>query len=144
LIPSSSCDSRSAFVRRRAKAPTDFFKFFHFFSGQTPERGLPMKAFRYLSVAFLSVAVLFSAGCASTPNQSSLGEVIDDTVITTRVKTAIFNDPGLKVLEINVETVKGIVQLSGFVTTRAEINQAGTLARNVDGVQSVRNDILIK
>jgi osmotically-inducible protein OsmY len=103
-----------------------------------------MKAFRYLSVAFLSVAVLFSAGCASTPNQSSLGEVIDDTVITTRVKTAIFNDPGLKVLEINVETVKGIVQLSGFVTTRAEINQAGTLARNVDGVQSVRNDILIK
>jgi len=103
-----------------------------------------MKSFRYLSAALLALAVVFSTGCASTPTQSSIGEVIDDTVITTRVKTAFFNDPDLKVLEINVETFKGSVQLSGFVATRAEVTRAGVLARNVDGVQSVRNDILIK
>ena len=68
-----------------------------------------MKSFRYITTLFLTVALLFSAGCASTPTQSSLGESIDDTVITTRVKTAIFNDPDLKVLEINVETFKGEV-----------------------------------
>lgn len=103
-----------------------------------------MKSFRYLSVLFLSCAVLFATGCASTPTQSSLGEAIDDTVITTRVKAAIIEDPMLKVLEINVETFKGAVQLSGFVDTRAEVRRAAVVARGVDGVVSVRNDIQVK
>ena len=103
-----------------------------------------MKAFQYFSTLFLTIALLFSAGCASTPTQSSLGEAIDDTVITTRVKTAFIDDPDLKALQINVETFKGVVQLSGFVATRAEVNKASTVARQIDGVTSVRNDILLK
>ena len=103
-----------------------------------------MKSFRIVSTLFITLAVLFSAGCASTPTQSSLGEAIDDTVITTRVKAAFIDDPSLKALEINVETFKGVVQLSGFVATRAEVNQASSVARQIDGVTSVRNDILIK
>jgi osmotically-inducible protein OsmY len=103
-----------------------------------------MKSFRIISTLFITLAVLFSAGCASTPNQASLGEAIDDTVITTRVKAAFIEDPALKAHEINVETFKGVVQLSGFVATRTEINKASVVARQIDGVESVRNDILIK
>ena len=103
-----------------------------------------MKATKYLSVVMMSFALLSVVGCASTRTQSSAGEYIDDTVITTKVKAAIFNDPDLKTREINVETFKGEVQLSGFVSTQSEINQAGTLARGVAGVTSVRNDIGIK
>jgi hyperosmotically inducible protein len=107
-------------------------------------RRLSMKATKYLSVVMMSFALLSVVGCASTRTQSSAGEYIDDTVITTKVKAAIFNDPDLKTREINVETFKGEVQLSGFVSTQSEINQAGTLARGVAGVTSVRNDIGIK
>jgi osmotically-inducible protein OsmY len=103
-----------------------------------------MKSIQFITAIFLAMTLLFAAGCSSTRTQSSLGESIDDTVITTRVKAAIFNDPDLKVAEISVETFKGVVQLSGFVATRAEITKAGTLARNTTGVTSVRNDILIK
>jgi osmotically-inducible protein OsmY len=103
-----------------------------------------MNSFQRISAAFLAATLLFAGGCASTPTQSSLGEAIDDTVITTRVKTAFIEDPDLKALQINVETFKGIVQLSGFVATRAEVNKASTVARQIDGVASVRNDILVK
>jgi len=103
-----------------------------------------MPTFRNFSALLFTATLLFATGCASTPTQSSIGETIDDTVITTRVKTAIFNDPDLKVTEINVETFKGEVQLSGFVTTPAEVLKAGVLARDTDGVTSVRNDILVK
>jgi osmotically-inducible protein OsmY len=103
-----------------------------------------MKFFQSTAAILLAITLLFAAGCSSTRTQSSLGETIDDTVITTRVKAAIINDPDLKVSEINVETFKGVVQLSGFVATRAEIAKAGSLARNTTGVTSVLNDILIK
>lgn len=103
-----------------------------------------MKAPRIISLLLLSAALAVSAGCASTPTQSSLGEAIDDTVITARVKGAFVEDPGLKALQINVETFKGVVQLSGFVESRTEVNRAAALARQVDGVVSVRNDILLK
>lgn len=92
------------------------------------------------------VAVLFTAlaGCASTSKTAGTGEYIDDTVITSKVKTAIFNDPSLKVAEINVETFKGVVQLSGFVNSQADINQAVAVARGIGGVTSVRNDMRLK
>lgn len=99
------------------------------------------KRFLPLLVAF---TVLFAVGCSSTSTQESTGEYIDDTVITTKVKAAIFNDPELSSAEINVETFKGAVQLSGFVATSAETRKATTLARAVSGVQSVRNDIVVK
>jgi osmotically-inducible protein OsmY len=83
-------------------------------------------------------------GCAATPTREGTGEYLDDTVITTKVKAAIFNEPSLKVSEINVETFKGIVQLSGFVNSQADINKAAAVARGVQGVKSVRNDMRVK
>ena len=84
------------------------------------------------------------SGCASTPTQEGTGEYVDDTVITTKVKAAIFDEPSLKSAEINVETFKGTVQLTGFVSSRAAINKAVEVARGVKGVTSVRNDMRLK
>lgn len=97
-------------------------------------------------VLFFSAMLLglILAGCSSTAKQASAGEYIDDTVITAKVKTAIFNDENLKATEINVETFKGVVQLSGFVTSQANVDRATTVARGVKGVKSVKNDIRLK
>jgi len=83
-------------------------------------------------------------GCASTAKQEGTGEYVDDTVITTKVKAAIFNEPTLKSAEINVETFKGVVQLSGFVSSAAAENTAVNVARKVEGVKSVKNDMRLK
>jgi osmotically-inducible protein OsmY len=91
--------------------------------------------------SFLLVAV---AGCASTSKSEGTGEYVDDTVITTKVKAEIFNEPSLKSREVNVETFKGTVQLSGFVSSQADINKAVEVARSVKGVKSVKNDMKIK
>lgn len=93
---------------------------------------------------FLTLLLVSFLGCTSTSKQSGTGEYFDDTVITTKVKAAIFNEPTLKSAEINVETFKGVVQLSGFVSSQADINKAVEVARNVKGVVSVKNDMLIK
>ena len=94
---------------------------------------------------FCFAALLASLlGCASTPKHEGTGEYLDDTVITTKVKVAIFSEPSLKSAEINVETFKGIVQLSGFVSSPAAINKASDVARSVNGVKSVRNDLHLK
>lgn len=79
--------------------------------------------------------------CQSTPTQESTGQYVDDTATTTRVKAAILNEPSLKSAEINVETFKGVVQLSGFVSSQADIALAVRLAQGVAGVRSVRNDM---
>lgn len=94
-----------------------------------------------LIAAFLLASML---GCASTATSEGTGEYVDDTVITTKVKAAVFNAPTLKSSEINVETFKGVVQLTGFVSSRDAINQAVELARGVKGVTSVRNDMRLK
>jgi osmotically-inducible protein OsmY len=86
----------------------------------------------------------FSLGCASTPKQEGTGEYVDDTVLTTKVKAAVFNEPTLKSAEINVETFKGVVQLSGFVRSQADASKAVEVARGVKGVKSVKNDMRIK
>jgi osmotically-inducible protein OsmY len=83
-------------------------------------------------------------GCAATGERESVGQYVDDSVITTAVKGAILNDPQLKVSEINVETYKGVVQLSGFVASQDSIAKAASVARTVNGVQSVKNDIRLK
>ena len=88
--------------------------------------------------------VALTLGCASTAKQEGTGEYVDDTVITTKVKAAIFNEPTLKSAEINVETFKGVVQLSGFVSSAAAENTAVAVARNVEGVKSVKNDMRLK
>lgn len=96
-------------------------------------------------VAMLSAIVLASMlGCAGSPTKEATGEYIDDTVITTKVKAAIVNEPTLKSSEINVETFKGTVQLSGFVNSRGDINKAVEVARGVKGVTTVKNDMRLK
>lgn len=92
----------------------------------------------------LMLSLAFFLGCASTAKQEGTGEYVDDTVITTKVKAAVFNEPSLKSAEINVETFKGIVQLSGFVNSREDINKAVEVARQVPGVKSVKNDMRLK
>ena len=99
---------------------------------------------KYLSALFLSVALVSVVGCASTAKQEGTAEYVDDTVLTTKVKAAIFNEPTLKSSEINVETFKGVVQLSGFVGSQADVNKAVVMARGVTGVKSVRNDMRLK
>ncbi|MDZ7790946.1 MAG: BON domain-containing protein [Xanthomonadales bacterium] len=84
------------------------------------------------------------AGCASTDTTSGTGEYIDDTVITTKVKAAIFNDSTLKSSQINVETFKGEVQLSGFVNSQDDIDMAVARARQVAGVKSVINSMRLR
>jgi len=99
---------------------------------------------KILSAVFLAVSLVSVVGCASTTKQQGTGEYVDDTVITTKVKAAILEDPLTKVLEIKVKTFKGEVQLSGFVSSQAAANRAVELARGVSGVTSVKNDMQIK
>jgi osmotically-inducible protein OsmY len=106
---------------------------------------MTMRRFNRFATFFFTILLLASfLGCASTSKQEGTGEYVDDTVITTKVKTAIFNDPNLKSSEINVETFKGVVQLSGFVNSRADINRAVEVARGIAGVKSVKNDMRVK
>ncbi|ARU31277.1 transporter [Sulfuriferula sp. AH1] len=95
--------------------------------------------------AIFSALLLVSVvGCASTPKHEGTGQYMDDTVITTKVKTAIFNEPTLKSTEINVETYKGTVQLSGFVNSRADMKKAVEVARSVEGVVAVKDQMQLK
>lgn len=95
--------------------------------------------------ALLSIGVLStSMGCASSRNHEGAGQYVDDSVITTKVKTAILGDSTLKSSEINVETFKGRVQLSGFVNSREDIDKAVRVARDVSGVTSVTNKMQLK
>jgi osmotically-inducible protein OsmY len=103
-----------------------------------------MKTGIRISTFAAALALTFAAGCASTTTHESTGQYVDDTTITAKVKTAIFDDPSLKSSEINVETFKGRVQLSGFVSSKENIAQAVTVAQNVKGVESVKNDMRVK
>lgn len=80
----------------------------------------------------------------SSTKKESAGAYVDDAVITTKVKTAVLEESSLKSAEINVETYKGIVQLTGFVGSRAEIDKAVAVAGSVKGVASVKNDMIVK
>lgn len=100
---------------------------------------------KQLFLPLLVVGVLLGAvGCASSNQKEGTGEYVDDSVITTKVKAAIFNEETLKSSEINVETFKGVVQLSGFVNSSADIAKAVEIARAVKGVSSVKNDMRLK
>lgn len=104
-----------------------------------------MKHFvRLFSVSFLILVLLIAMGCGSTQKQEGTGEYLDDTVITTKVKAAILNEPTLKSAEINVETFKGVVQLSGFVSSSASVNKAIEVTRGVAGVKSVKNSMQLR
>jgi osmotically-inducible protein OsmY len=82
--------------------------------------------------------------CASTSKQESTGEYVDDSVITTKVKSLLAVDDFLKSFEISVETYKGSVQLSGFVNSQQAVDKADQITRSVKGVKSVKNDLIVK
>jgi len=100
----------------------------------------------YIVIRFLVVLMMIAAfvACASTPQQSSTGEVVDDSVITTKIKTLLAEDEFLKSFQISVETRKGIVELSGFVDNQKSKDRAGQIARSVGGVKSVKNALILK
>jgi len=103
-----------------------------------------MRSFNRFATFFFAIVLASLLGCASTTKQEGTGEYVDDTVLTTKVKAAIFNEPSLKSAEINVETFKGVVQLSGFVSSQANIDKAVQVARSVPGVESVKNAMRLK
>ena len=103
-----------------------------------------MKRLNRLAAVLVAIAVTALAACAATTKHESTGQYFDDSAITTKVKAAIFNDPSLKSAEINVETYKGRVQLSGFASTSANIDQAVAVAKGVSGVTSVKDDMRLK
>lgn len=99
---------------------------------------------KFLSVFMVVVTMLAVTACQSTSNQESTGEYIDDSVITTKVKAALVHDKTVKASEVNVETFKGVVQLSGFVSEAEDAAKAVKIARDIKGVMSVKNDIRVK
>ena len=103
-----------------------------------------MKTFQRATSLLSIIAVAGLMGCASSAKHESTGQYVDDTAITAKVKTAIFEQPTLKSAEINVETFKGVVQLSGFVSSHDSANLAVATAKGVKGVSSVKNDMRIK
>jgi len=96
--------------------------------------------------SFFAVLVLlaFTAGCAGTRNRESTGEYVDNSVLTSKVKAEIFNDPMLKVFQIDVESFKGVVQLSGFVDSAKVSARAAEVTASVKGVKSVKNSLVVK
>ncbi|MDB5764788.1 MAG: transporter [Herminiimonas sp.] len=103
-----------------------------------------MKNIKIASTLIAALMLTAVVGCASTQKQESTGQYVDDSVITTAVKAAILKEPSLKVSEINVETFKGAVQLSGFVRSQDNIATAMNVTRGVNGVKSVKNDMRLK
>jgi len=95
----------------------------------------------YIALVMLMVAF---AACASTSKQESTGEYVDDSVITTKVKSLLAADDFLKSFEISVETYKGTVQLSGSVDSQKAIDKAVEITRSVKGVKSVKNNLSVK
>lgn len=99
------------------------------------------RIFKFMVCCVLTVAFM---GCAATQKRESTGQYVDDSVITTKVKKAIFSEESLKSFQISVKTYKGVVQLSGFVDSAQKANKAGEVARSVEDVVTVRNDLVVK
>ena len=99
---------------------------------------------RFATAVFTATLAMTVAACGSAPTTKTVGEVIDDATLTAKVKGAIFNEPTLKVSEIQVETFKGDVQLSGFVAQPEDAAKAAEVAGGVSGAKTVENDIRIK
>jgi osmotically-inducible protein OsmY len=96
---------------------------------------------RLLVILVLAISIV---GCAGGKMYESTGEYIDDSAITSKVKTSILGDSKLKMLQINVKTFKGVVQLSGFVDSGNVAARAVELARTVKGVKMVNNSLIVK
>ncbi|MBA3004763.1 MAG: BON domain-containing protein [Desulfurivibrio sp.] len=103
-----------------------------------------IKLHRFVTLLICVGLITAFLGCVSTQKQESTGQYIDDSVITTKVKAGILDEQKLKTLQINVKTFKGVVQLSGFVDSTQSATKAGEVARRVEGVKDVKNDLIVK
>ena len=109
------------------------------------EREDAMSAISKLSqLGVIMLMVTFVSACAGSRTQSSTGEYLDDSMITSKVKAKLLDDKEVSGLAVNVETFKGVVQLSGFVKSEAERQKAVQLARSVGGVKDIKDDIRLK
>jgi osmotically-inducible protein OsmY len=102
------------------------------------------KRYIFLRCFFLLMLIPTFGGCASTPTRESTGEYIDDSVITTKIKSLLLKDELLKSFHISVKTYRGVVQLSGSVDSPKTINKAGQIASSVNGVKSVKNQLVVE
>ena len=102
------------------------------------------KSIHIFATAAFAAVTLFGAGCAVVRQQETVGAYVDDTTITTQIKARMAKDPMVAATSISVETLKGEVQLSGFAKTASERTQAEVIARDVNGVKRVRNDIVVR
>lgn len=126
--------ARTIFSMRRIAAPHGFITY----------QELVMRALKRFSTIIAATLLATAAGCASTETQKSTGEYIDDAAITAKVETALIRDDSLDAIDINIETYKGVVQLSGFVDSEEDVDEAEEVARNVNGVVDVENDLRVK
>ena len=101
---------------------------------------------RNIVIRYFVLLILIASfvACASTSKRESTGEYVDDSVITTKVKAELAGDDFFKSFQISVETFKGVVQLSGFVNSQQAVDKAGQIARSVNGVKSVKNNLIVK
>ena len=101
---------------------------------------------RNIVIHFLVILMMIAtfAACASTRTHESAGEYVDDSVITTKVKSLLAEDDFLKSFQISAETYQGTVQLSGFVNSQQAVDKAGQIVRSVKGVESIKNDLIVK
>lgn len=103
-----------------------------------------MRTSRFAKVALSLAFAVVLAACSALSGRETAGEYVDDTAVSTKVKAALVRDPVVKASQINVETMQGVVQLSGFVDSQQEVERAAQLARSVEGVRQVRNDIIVR
>ncbi len=100
--------------------------------------------YRAVAIAVIGSTLAVAGGCASTRTQESGKEYVADSVITSKVKTKLIEDQALKAFQIDVETFRGDVLLSGFVDNQQQISKAVEVAKSVDGVKAVKNSLIVK
>ena len=110
------------------------------------QRGVTAMKMRNIVIRCLVLLTLIAtfAACAATRTHESTGEYIDDSIITTKVKSLLATDDFLKSFQINVETYKGTVQLSGFANSQKAVDKAGEIVMSVNGVKSIKNNLIVK
>ncbi|MEO6276503.1 BON domain-containing protein [Roseateles sp.] len=97
-----------------------------------------------LAASLIALGALATTGCAVTSGQSTVGQYVDDATVATRVKARFAEDPGVSAMRIQVEALKGTVQLAGFAMSQTEKDRAGQIARGVPDVKEVRNNIIVR
>ncbi len=103
-----------------------------------------MKLIRQLQTIMAGVAMLLLVACSSSPTDRTVGTALNDTAISAKVKAALAGDPDVKATDVQVETFRGTVQLSGFVDSTQNVQRAIDVARRVDGVREVKNALIVK